>query len=224
MSLSDPSSPCPAAAAFNARLQRLAHLATAAPAGAGSARCSAWGRRGCHLCCAWLPVRRSPSALLRTKSLALPDDAAPSNQGRSSTVQAAALHHTPARARRNGWLALRAAGARARRWRCYAAFSTSTSWPAKRASWRGFRHTCRRKHAPTLNGKRLAGCCALRRRVFPCQGLSGARSSSYAGYAELVSIAKVTPEQKPGESLRIRSTLQHHARTRVSSRVLRFDP
>jgi hypothetical protein len=50
------------------------------------------------------------------------------------------------------------------------------------------------------------------------------RSSSYAGYAELISIAKVTPEQNPGESLRIRSTLQHHARMRVSSPVLRFAP
>jgi hypothetical protein len=42
-------------------------------------------------------------------------------------------------------------------------------------------------------------------------------STSYAGHDELIRIVNVTPEQKLGESLRIRSTLQRHARTRVSS-------
>jgi hypothetical protein len=105
MSLSDLPNPCPAAAASNARPLRQAQMAIASPAGAGSARRSAWGRRGCHLCCPWLPVHRSRSAVLPTKSLALPDEAAPSNQGRSSTVQTAALHHNPrhALAATGGW-------------------------------------------------------------------------------------------------------------------------
>jgi hypothetical protein len=46
------------------------------------------------------------------------------------------------------------------------------------------------------------------------------RSSSYAGHDELVWIANVTPEEKPGESLMIRSTPQHLARKRVCSPAL----